>query len=65
VRRPRPSTRAPRGIFCFKPASVRIRPLAIGGGVIIGIAAYSSLDAEEAKARLDELGHNGLFSGYE
>jgi hypothetical protein len=44
---------------------VRIRPLAIGGGVIIGIAAYNSLDAEEAKARLDELGHNGLFSGYE
>jgi hypothetical protein len=39
---------SPRGTFCFKPASVRMRPLAIGGGVIIGIAAYSSLDAEES-----------------
>ncbi len=32
MRRPRPSTRAPRGIFCFKPVSARMQRLAIGGG---------------------------------
>ena len=41
VRRPRPSTRAPRGIFCCKPASARMQRLAIGGGVTIGIVACS------------------------
>ena len=41
VRRPRPSTRVPRGIFCSKPVSGRMRRLAIGGGVTIGIVTYS------------------------
>jgi RNA polymerase sigma factor (sigma-70 family) len=38
VLRPRPSTRAPKGIFCCKPVSARTQRLAIGGGVTIGIA---------------------------
>jgi hypothetical protein len=53
VRRPRPSTRAPREIFCCKPVSARMQRLAIGGGVIIGIVTYSPLDLKEH--------HNGSF----
>ena len=41
VRRPRSSTRAPRGIFYCKPVSARMQRLAIGGGVTIGIVTYS------------------------
>jgi hypothetical protein len=41
VRRLRPSTRAPKGIFCCKQVSVCMQRLAIGGDVVIGIVAYS------------------------
>jgi hypothetical protein len=33
-----------KGDFCFKPVSARMQRLAIGGGVTIGIAAYSGWD---------------------
>ena len=61
MRRPRPSTRAPRGIFCCKPVSARMQRPAIGGGVTIGIVTCSSLDLKEAKAPLDAYRHNASF----
>ena len=41
MRRPKPSTRAPRGTFCCKPVSARMQRLAIGGGVTISIVTYN------------------------
>ena len=55
VRRPRPSTRAPREIFCCKPASVRMQRLAIGGGGTIGIVTYSDWARNFAAMRLGRL----------
>ena len=56
VRRPRPSTRAPREIFCCKPVSARMQRLAIGGGVTIGIVTYSDWGGElRAAMRLEFL----------
>ena len=46
MRRPKPSTRAPRGIICCKPVSARMERLAIGGGVIIGIVICRRWGAE-------------------
>ena len=51
--RPRPSMRAPRGIFCCKPVSALMQRLAIGGGVTIGIVTYEQVSrvSGAAKAR--------------
>jgi hypothetical protein len=44
--RPRPNTRAPRGISCCKPVSVCMRRPAIGGGGPIGIVTCNGSGKE-------------------
>src|ERR1700733_3683312 len=54
VRHPRSSTRARRGTFWCKPVWARMQRLAIGGGVIIGTAAYSNSAPQCASRALTE-----------
>ena len=61
--RPKPSTRAPRRIFCCKPVSARMQRLAIGGGVTIGIVTYSAYFAKIYEAACGCRGQRGVRVG--